>query len=225
MNGNRCILEHAPFAIHEVMPFVQPPLPACAMFVGPWSFPRSRTLYHGKRPHTSMNHFLDDPGGGEGVAKLLRARDMANEEWGYEWTHTVLVVKGRSVPTLPLIVVSVWTIAVTLICMLLLRFDILLLQKYGGDVEDVATWKKSAFQYCLGLQVCTSSMCCSLPVLLKSLDRCIHRLGRPMYKFCTGLLIDDNLCYCNDVAISADTGGNNGNSSDILARVPCQYWL
>jgi hypothetical protein len=100
-----------------------------------------------------MDPFLDDPGGGEGVAMLLKARDMAQEEWGYEWTHTVLVVKGRSVPTLPLVVVSVWTVAVTVCCMLLMRFDLLILQNSGMDVDDVPLWKKTAFQYCLGLEV------------------------------------------------------------------------
>ena len=148
---------------------VQPVPAANALFAGPYTFPRSRAAYHVERDAADLEAFTETYGGGEGVKKLLHAREMAEESWGYEWIHTVLVMKGRSFPTLPGLVLFVWTIMVTLFCMLVVRFDILLREDFGVDIGEAETWQRDWFIYMRGLEVRPLPTYAARPVLLAAL--------------------------------------------------------
>jgi hypothetical protein len=134
-------------------PLVQAVPPAHALWRGPYSYPRTGESYGTKRPYAKLDDFLEDPGGGEGVMKLLKAREKADESWGYEWIHTVFVMKGRSLPTLPTLILAVWTMAVTLILMLLARFDLVLRESYGVPHLPIEMWQRDIFICLKGLEV------------------------------------------------------------------------
>jgi hypothetical protein len=85
--------------------------------------------------------------------KLLKAREKADQSWGYEWIHTVLVMKGRSLPTLPAVILAVWTLAVTLILMLLARFDLVLRESYGVNDLPIEMWQRDIYICLRGLEV------------------------------------------------------------------------
>jgi hypothetical protein len=135
---------------------MQPVPPAHALWRGPYSFPRSNQMYGGKRPHAGLEEFLGDQGGGEGVMKLLKARKMADESWGYEWIHTVLVWKGRSLPTLPTFIIMAWTVLVTIVLMSAARFDNIMREDYGVLDIPVKSWQRDLYIYMKGLEVWTA---------------------------------------------------------------------
>jgi hypothetical protein len=100
-----------------------------------------------------LEPFLEDLGGGEGVKKLLKARDMAEENWGYEWIHTVLVMKGRSFPSLPGFVLALWSVLTTLFTMLVCRFDIIMREDFGSQDPEAKAWQRDIYMYFKGLNV------------------------------------------------------------------------
>lgn len=132
---------------------LQPVPPARAIWHGPYTFPRLNENYGRKRPHASIEEMQHDPGGGEGVIKLLKARSKAAESWGYEWIHTVLILKGRSLPTLPASIIMVWSFIITIAFMAGARFDRVLREDYGVVDVPVQRWQRDLFIYMRGLEV------------------------------------------------------------------------
>ncbi|NJR43517.1 MAG: hypothetical protein HC767_13550 [Akkermansiaceae bacterium] len=112
--------------------------------------------------HSDIADFTVDQGGGEGVAALLEARDKAEDSFGYDWIHTVLVTDGRSFPWFPVFIVMAWTVLVVIILMLWCRFDRLLLEDYGYNgrqVEGICHWQRVFFLYMRGLEVRSQQDC------------------------------------------------------------------
>ena len=113
-------------------------------------------MYGVRRQKSDLEKFSEDRGGGEGVAALLEAREIAEESFGYDWIATVLVADGRAFPWAPILFVMAWTVMVVLVCMLAGRFDRLILEDYGyasRGTEDILPWQRTAFLYMRGLEV------------------------------------------------------------------------
>ena len=118
-------------------------------------------MYGVRRQKSDLEKFSEDRGGGEGVAALLEAREIAEESFGYDWIATVLVADGRAFPWAPILVVMVWTLVVALVLMLGCRFDRLILEDYGHgsarSTEGIQQWQRITFLYLRGLEVCARS--------------------------------------------------------------------
>lgn len=100
-----------------------------------------------------MDRFLNDPGGGEGTAMLLHARDKAEEVMGYEWLSTVLVMKGRSFPWLPIGVVLTWTLLTCIIMLCFCKTNLLIRESSGEEGLDIKNWQRIVFIYLRGFDV------------------------------------------------------------------------
>lgn len=71
-----------------------PPDPSVLVH-GPFALPRVLLDCQARRSLADLETFVERPGGGEGVRKLLRARDLTEISFGYDWIHTILV---RAIP-------------------------------------------------------------------------------------------------------------------------------
>lgn len=132
---------------------MQPPPPASALWKGPFSYPRVQKHHSKPREPASLEDFLNDPGGGEGTAMLLHARDKAEEVMGYDWIHTVLVLNGRSFPWLPIIVVLAWSVLVCCIMLFVCKTNLMLREAGGEEGLDIKNWQRLMFTYLRGFDV------------------------------------------------------------------------
>lgn len=84
---------------------------------------------------------------------LLHARDKAEEVMGYEWLSTVLVMKGRSFPWLPIGVVLAWTVITCIIMLFVCKTNLVLRESSGEEGLDIKNWQRTVFIYLRGFDV------------------------------------------------------------------------